>query len=386
MDYASCTPVSRSVFRAMKPYFMDIFYNPSSLYYKAKIAKEAVEKSRGKVARVLHAQNEEIFFVSGGTESINLAILGTLKKAKKEGIKTPEIIVGAIEHPAVLETVKSLENENLAKIIYITPNEEGIISAEKVLSCINQNTILVTIGYANNEIGVVEPISQIGGKIIEWRNANKTSWPLFHTDASAAANYLTLNRDTLKVDLMSFDSSKIYGPKGIGILFIKRGIKLSPVFYGGSQERGMRPGTESVPQIIGLGVAIEETDSLREREIKRLKSIQKYFIGKIKNNIPSAVIIGSIENRLPNNVHICIPGLNSEFATIALGERGIFVSPMTSCNTLLAVPKSQVLEALGFKNCASSSLRFSMGRETLKRDIDMVIKILPEIIKLARNT
>lgn len=380
MDYAAATPLSKRVLWEMIKYELMFFANPSSIYPLGKTAKEAVEEARKRVARCLHGRAEEVVFVSGGTESINLAIQGAILKARKDGISNPEMITTKIEHSAVLETAKFCEAIGLVKIKYLEVDEDGLVNPKDVEKKITPNTVLISIGYANNEIGVVQDIPEIGATIQKFRKEKVSKYPLFHTDAAQAPNYLSIDRDHLKVDLMSLDASKIYGPKGAGVLFIRNGVEIESLIHGGGQERGVRAGTEAVSQIIGMSVALEQTLSMREEETRRLRDLQSYFIGLVQKELKEARVIGSRKSKIPNNVHICIPKINSEFITIALGEKGIMVSPGAACGSNDEMPRSHVLEALGLEECASSSLRFTLGRGTKKSEIDYVIHVLKKLL------
>lgn len=387
LDYASTTPVDKKVFKKMKKFFCDDFANPQSIHAEGVKNKKVLNESRQRVARLLQAKENEIIFTAGGTESINLALLGFAKKNLKDfynkGIKEkPHIISTNIEHVAVLETLKHLE-ENGFEVTYLKVGEDGIIKANQVGKALKSTTVMVSVMLANNEIGTVFPIRDISRSIHKFKKQNKidkSAYPYLHTDASQAPNYVDININRLGVDLMSLDGSKIYGPKGIGCLVKKNYVDIEPIIYGGHQEFGLRAGTENLPLIYGFSLALEKTLEIREKESERLLQLQKYFIKELENNFPQIQINGSIKNRLPNNVNICIPDINAEFTVIQLDQLGISCSSTTACRNMTEVSSSYVTFAIN-KNCGDSSLRFSMGRNTKKSDIDKVVKALSKILK-----
>jgi len=268
----------------------------------------------------------------------------------------------------------------LAKIVWAKVDEDGVVEPKEIMKLVSPKTVLVTVGMVNGEIGTVQDISGIGRVIQEYKNENNSKFPLLHTDACQAPNYLLLDRDHMKTDLISLDSGKIYGPKGVGVLFVKSGTSIESEMFGGGQEKGLRPGTEAVPLIMGFAEALEEACEMRVEESLRLRKLQQYFFEIIAKRIPQSIVNGSLKSRVPNNVSICIPGINSEFITIALGEKGVLCSPGSACNNVDEYPTSEVMKALGKPECAPSSLRFSMGRGTKKPDIDRVVQVLSELL------
>jgi len=386
LDYASTTPVDSRVFDAMAPYFSEKFSNPSSLYKEGVLIKKVIEDCRLKVSRILKARLNDVYFTGSGTESNNLALLGLFENYKNK-IEKPHIIVSKIEHPAIIEVAKEIEKRG-GEVTYLSVNEKGLVNLDELQKALKAETILVSIMYANNEIGTIEPLGKIARIIKKFRKENETQLPYFHTDASQAPNYLDCNVEKLGVDLMTLDGSKIYGPKGVGCLYKKHNVQLKPIMFGGGQESGLRPATENVAGIVGFAKAFEIAQENFEAEFDRMKELQKYFIEQLSNKISQATLNGAIEDRLPNNINICIPGINAEFAVIQLDEKGIACASMTACKNLDDESRSYVIEALredesrsdSSKDCAISSLRFSMGRKTTKKEIDLTIKKLKVIL------
>jgi len=377
MDFASTTPVDKKVFKKMKKFFSDDFFNPSSIYLNGKEIKELIEKYRSLISKKIQVKPTEIIFTNGGTESINMAILGLAKTHKK-----PHFISTVVEHPAVMQTLGEVQKMG-GEVTFLKVNEEGLISLDDFKNSLKENTVLVSVVYATSETGTIEPIRKMGVEIQKFKEKEKRSseeFPYFHTDASQAGLTLDLNVDKLKVDMMTLDGSKIYGPKSTGCLIKKRYVELEPIIFGGGQEQNIRPGTENVPGIVGFCEALLLTFSQKEKDKKHFEELQKYFLEKIQNEIPEAKINGSIKNRISNNVNICIKNLNSEFAVIMMDEKGINCSAGTACKSMKGTGHSYAIEALGEKECAKSSIRFSFGRKTTKKDIDKAIKALRETV------
>ena len=274
-----------------------------------------------------------------------------------------------------MEEIKRLGGE----VSMLSPDEMGIVSSLQVKEALKENTLLVSIMYANNEIGTIEPLKEIAKVIRDFRLKHETSI-YFHTDASQAPNYLPILISSLGVDLMTLDASKIYGPKGAGILYAKENVSLSPIIHGGGQEGRKRSGTENVPLIVGMAKALEMAVSERERESKRLTILRDETIAKILSSFPDASLNGSEKERLPNNINICFPGIDAEFAVLSLDAKGIAASYASSCRTLAERSSSYVIEAIGKPKCSSSSLRFTLGRGTTRTDIQRLLEVLPKVI------
>lgn len=394
LDNAATTQVDPSVLKAMLPYLKADFGNPSSLHWFGEKAHEAINKARIQAADFLGCNFLEVFFTGSATESDNLAILGVVKAAQKRGINKPHVITSAIEHPAVLEPIKHLEKAGEIEATYLPVGKEGIVKVEDVERNIKENTILVSIMYANNEIGTVQPIAEMTAAIgrhperirfAQHKLREGSPYPLFHTDAVQAANYLDCSVQKLRVDLLTLSGHKIYGPKGIGILYKRKGVELEPVMFGGHQENGVRPGTENVAAIVGIGKAIEMISTNYKLQTTNLIELRDRLLNGILQNIPKISLNGSKENRLPNNANISFEGVEGESILMALNEKGIAVSTGSACASGSLEP-SYVLMALGIGvERAHSSIRFTLGKYNTEKEISYVLKVLPEIIKKLRE-
>jgi len=378
MDHAAAAPMDKRVKKAMEPYWTENFGNPNAIYKEGLIARSAVETARKDIAKILGARVKEIIFTNGGTESDNLAIFGIAKN-----FKSGHIITTKFEHHAVLNSCKRLEKEGF-EVTYLDVGKEGVINPKDVAKVLKPETILVSIMYANNEIGTVQPIREIAKAIRDFKKKNGAVFPLFHTDACQAPSYLDINVERLGVDLMTINGSKIYGPKGIGLLYAKNGIKLEPLLYGGEQERKLRPGTENVPAIVGLAEALKIADKDREKESARLVKLRDYFINRLLGEIPKTVLNGHPAQRLPNNINVSILDAEGESIVLYLDEAGVSCSTGSACTSESLEP-SHVILAIGKPHAyAHGAMRFSLGRSTTKKDIDYVMKVLPDIIKKLR--
>jgi len=377
LDHAATTYTREEVLEAMMPYFSEKYGNPSSFHSVGKEAKDAIEQARGMMARILNCRNAEIIFTGGGTESDNLGIIGTARANKEKG---KHIITSKIEHPAVLDACKKLEKEGF-EITYISTDKAGIIKLDELKKALRSDTILVSIMYANNEIGTIQPVKEIAKIIRDNTEKKKAGFPYFHTDACQAAGSLDLDVMKLGIDLLTLNGSKIYGPKGVGALYVKKGVKVEPLIYGGGQEQGLRSGTENTPAIIGLAKALELSQKEKDKENVRLKKLRDMLINGVIKNIPRAFLNGHATLRLANNANISIPKVEGEAMVLYLDSKGIYASTGSACSSRSLKP-SHVLLAIGLNDeMAHSSLRFTLGRKTTKQDIDYVIKVLPEIVK-----
>lgn len=384
LDNAATTPVRREVVLAMKPYWAQNYGNPGSITKMGVKAKQAVENARKTIALCLQARPQEIIFTSGGTESNNLAIFGVVNNLEKKGVKISNMhfITSNIEHSSVLECFKELERRG-AKVDYLKVNEKGIVEPKDLRKLIKSNTVLVSVGYANNEIGTVQPIREIAKEIRHAKKLCQGSTLTFHTDASQAGLYLNLNTQELGVDIITLDAQKIYGPKGVGILFKKATVEISPIIFGGGQEKGLRSGTENVPLIVGMAKALEicrKGETLNLKKGLSLASLRNYFWQKMQKEIPEAVLNGDLENRLPNNLNISIPGIDSEFSVFCLDEVGIVCSTKSACNH--EDDGSAIVRALGkSEEIVKSTLRFSLSEDITKKDIDFVVSTLKNLVQ-----
>lgn len=378
LDYASTTPVDKRVLREMLPYFLDKFENPSSIYLGGLIAFEAIDRSREKIAKFLNCKKEEIIFTSGGSESDNLAVFGVAEMCKKG-----HVITTMIEHPAVFEAVKKLEKKGF-ETTFLKPSKSGIISATQVKKALKPNTILVSIMYANNEIGTVQPIVEIAKVIRNFRKVisyqpsavSQKTYPLFHTDACQATSYLNMDVKKLGVDLLTLNGSKIYGPKGIGVLFKKEGIEIAPQIIGGEQENGYRAGTENVASIVGLARAVE---LVSKAESKKEQTIREFLIKEL-GKIEGVSFNGNLKKRLPNNINFSVSGVEGESILLDLDRQGIEVSTGSACSSRSLEP-SRVIAQIADDKTAHESIRVTLGRFTTKGEIDIFLKVLKKTIK-----
>lgn len=415
LDYAGATPIDKRVQKAMNFYEKNFFANPSAIYKDGVMARNIIEEARGKIAELMNAHSDEIIFTGSGTESDAMAILGVvkdykikIKNQKSENI-IPHIITTKIEHPAILENCRMLEEDGV-EVTYLNVDKNGIVDLQELKDSLKENTILVSVMYANNEIGTIQPIEEIA-KIIRHFRKGKTMaergrtslvpevrplgaiFPFFHTDACQAMNYLyTKNIEKLGVDMMSFNSSKIYGPKGIGALYKKRGIEISPIYKGGGQEFGFKSGTESLPLIASFREAFIITNKIKEKESERLIKIRDYGIKKLlslgDNTGYKIILNGDSVNRIPNNINISISSISSELLVIELDAKGIEVSEKSACHST-DDNGSYVIKAIR-KICKrgggeEGSLRISLGRATTKKDMDILAKELGKILMKYRE-
>lgn len=373
LDNAAATPIGKRVQKEMAR-AMKFYGNPSSFNDAGRRAREELEKARKIVAGFLGADASEIVFTNSGSEANNLAIFGIASKFKKG-----EIITTPIEHPSILEPVKFLAGNPDFSLRFLSVNKDGFVDPEELSTLINLKTLLVSVMYANNEIGTIEPIKKISQLIRNFRRKNDRDYPLFHVDACQAAEYLDMNVQNLEVDLLTFNGSKIYGPRGIGVLYVRRGVSLNPIIRGGEQEKNRRAGTENTAAIMGLAKAVTLINS---KEAQRVARLRDYFLERIKKILPETRINGPEGSaRLPNNINISIPNLSSENLLLELDKYGIYAGSGSAC-TSHAVEPSHVLEAIGVeKKYLNGALRFSLGRQTTKGDLDKLPKVLLKIIK-----
>lgn len=360
-------------------YAASVSPNPSSIHAFGVNAKKKLERARAEVANILNARPPEIIFTSGGTESNNLAIQGAV--LARQGKILPHIITTNIEHASVLETFRLLAKRKLAKISIVPVEEDGIVNPKKIKKEIRKNTVLISVMYANNEIGTIQPIRQIAKEIRHYKKQNKINNLYFHTDAVQAANYLDLNVEKLGVDLLTISGSKIEGAGRVGVLYKRKSVPLSPIFGGGNQEMELRPGTENLPDILKFSFALQSAQKIKEKEVKRLTKLRDYFFDQLKKeSLASLIINGDLKNRLPNNINITVPNIPSDLLVIELSERGIMASAKSACKSGDG-KASYVIQAIQ-KDAKDTdgSLRFSLGRQTTKKDIDYTIKALFEIL------
>ncbi len=372
LDHAATTPMRQEVFEAMRPYFLEHFGNPSSLHSYGLDARAAVERARQHVASAIGATPQEIVFTSGGTESDNLALRGVLQR----GSKKDHIITSAIEHPAVLETCKFIEQLG-HEATYVSVDHEGRINPTEVEDAIQNNTRLISIMHANNEIGSIQPIAEVGA-------IAASHGILMHTDAVQSVGKIPVNVNELRVDLLSISSHKIYGPKGVGCLYVQKGIKLGPLLFGGGHERGLRSGTENVSGIVGFGeamrLAIEDFS-----DNKRIKKLRDALIDAVLREIPATRLNGGRGHRLPNNANFSFSYIEGESLLLRLNAKGIAGSTGSACSSKKLEP-SHVLLAIGLNPVdAHGSLRLTLGRETTDAVVRYVSEVLPSIVDELRQ-
>ncbi len=377
MDNASTTKVDKEVIKTMLPIFSEYYGNPSSIHKQGREALEYLNEARKQVADLLHAKSDEIIFTAGGTESDNMAIKGVAYQNKdKRGSKGPHIITSTIEHPAVLESVRHLENQGF-KAKYLPVDEFGIINLDELQNSISKNTFLISIMFANNEIGTIEPIEEIG-KIAKENNIN------FQTDAVQAIGKIPINVKKLNIDMLALSSHKIYGPKGIGACYVRKGVKLEPIVHGGGHEGGLRSSTHNMPGIVGLGKACELLKNRMYKDIPYLKKLRDKLIKNILK-IEESYLNGHPTKRLVNNANFRFLGVEGEALLLSLDEKGVSASTGSACSSM-KLKASHVLTAIGLDSFeAHGTIRLSLGRDNTEEEVEYVTKIFPEIIKKLRK-
>ena len=374
MDHAAGMPVNPRVFEAMKPYFLKNYGNPSSSHSFGASAKNALMESREKVARLIRAEKpKEIIFTSGGTESNNLAIKGVAYRNKDKG---NHIIATTIEHISVINICKHLQKQGF-EITYIPVDKQGMVGPQKIKDAITDKTILISVMYANGEIGTIQPIREIG-KIARENEI------FFHVDAVAAAGKVPINVEEENIDLLSISSNDMYGPKGMGALYIKKGTRIQPVIQGGGQERGLRSGTENTPGIVGMGQAAEIAQEEMETEGRRLSQLWDKLTKGVLNKIARSYLNGRPTKRLPNNTNLRFSYIEGESLILGLDMLGIQVSSGSACTSKTLEP-SHVLLAIGLAHEeAHGSLVFTMGKQNSEEDVNYVLEVLPGVVKRLR--
>ncbi len=373
LDYAATTPVHPDVLKAMLPYFVEKFGNPSTLYDYGQEAKTAVEEARASVAALISAKPEEITFTSGGTEADNHALEGAAYANEKKG---NHIITSSIEHHAVLETCKFLEKRGF-KVTYLPVDSYGLVDPDTVRKAITPKTVLVSVMQANNEVGTIEPVAEIG-------KITREAGVLFHTDAVQATGHIPVDVNELGVDLLSMSAHKLYGPKGTGALYIRKGKTLTPFMHGGEQEKRRRAGTENVPGIVGLGKAAEMARTEMAPEAARLTVLRDRLIAGLSEKISDSRLNGHPVKRLPNNVNLTFDFIEGESMCLHLDMEGICASTGSACSSS-SLEASHVLLAMGLRHeQAHGSLRFTLGKWTKEEEIDKVITTLASIVARLR--
>ena len=374
LDHSATTYTKQEVLHEMLPYFNYIFGNASANYILGQESKNAIKKARMQVAKAICALPEEIFFTSGGSEADNLIIKGYARANKETG---NHIITTKIEHKAVLNACRMLEKEGF-KITYLNVDNDGLIDLNELENSINSNTILISVMFANNEIGTIEPIKQIS-EIAHKHNI------LFHTDAVQAVGNIPISVQELGIDALSLSAHKFYGPKGAGALYVRKGFEFEPIINGGQQEQGKRAGTENVPGIVGLGKAIEIANKNIEQYNKKLLQLREYYIRSISNKISNIRVNGHKTNRLPGNVNITFDGVEASSLLPLLSSKGIFASGGSACNSASVNP-SHVLMAIGLSEQeARSTVRMTFGEDNAIEQVNYVVKVLEDLIPRLRK-
>lgn len=371
LDNAASTQISGEVLDSMLPYLREQFGNPSSIHRYGRLAQKAISKARKQVAELINADPSEILFTSGGTESNNTCLYGIAKKNPDS-----RIITSLIEHDAILEPCKNLEKEGF-DVVYLPVDNLGMVDPSSLENALNENTSLVSIMFGNNEVGTIEPISELA-KICKEKQIS------FHTDAVQAIGKIPLDVKELGLDLLSMSSHKINGPKGIGALYVKRGISIDPIIFGGGQEKGLRSGTESVANIVGFGKACELARKNLVPNMSKMKELRDYLSKKILKEIPRVTLNGHPEKRLPNNIHLTFLGVNGEDLLIKLDENGIAASTGSACSVQIQ-KASHVLQAMGFSHeQITGSLRLTVGISNTMKEMDETVKILKHVVEELR--
>jgi cysteine desulfurase len=373
LDYAATTPVHPEVVKAMLPYFSDVFGNPSAIYSYGQEATAALEEARAKVAGLIGSRSEEIVFTSGGTEADNMALIGVANAMRSRG---NHIITTAIEHHAIIETAKFLE-KNGFELTYLGVDDQGIVDPDAVRRAITDKTILVSVMLANNELGTIQPLAEIS-------RITRQAGVYLHTDAVQAVGRIPVNVDDLGVDLLSMSAHKLYGPKGVGALYIRKGVRMAPITHGGGQERARRSGTQNVAGIVGLSRATELAGQEMIAEAERLTPLRDRLIQGILEGIDHSYLNGHPVKRLPNNANLSFDYVEGESMCLNLDLKGICVSTGSACSSSNLEP-SHVLLAMGVPSqLAHGSLRFTLGKWTEPEDIDRVLEVLPPIVAKLR--
>jgi cysteine desulfurase len=383
LDFAASTPIDGGVLKVTSKLEKKIQGNPSSVHQEGVFAKEALESARRSISLCLKTHTDEIVFTSGATESNGLAILGVIKKAK-EVFPKPHVISSSVEHSSVLSLLRGMEKSGEIELTLISPSKNSLCPFDEVEKSIKSHTALITLSLVNGEMGGIIQIRKIGNLVRKIRTDKKdgvSSYPVLHTDCSQAVGILSIEPNNLFVDLLTIDASKFYGPKGIGLLYVKRLVPISPIFVGGGQEKGLRPGTQNVIGIVGMSVALEKSEKLREKEFERIKKLRDIFLSEAKKNILGIIDNSELYESVPSIANLCCKGLNAEFAVVELDAKGVSASSASACQSANGEGYSYVISALPESGeCSSSSIRFSFGRDTKVADVKKAVSILKEVV------
>lgn len=387
LDYASTTPVSDNVKRAMNPFWSNFFHNPNGLHTGSVQAKQKLEDLRTQAAKCFKVSSQETIFTSGGTESDNLAILGSVFAYKRNNPNSlPHVIVSSIEHPAVLEVAHFLEETKEARMSYIPVDETGVVMIDEFKKMLTPETVLVSIMYVNNEIGSIQPIHEIAKTVRHFKKHTLQNihavYPLIHTDASQALLYEDVSMEKLGIDMLSCNAGKIYGPKGVGILVKKQRVPLQSIFHGGNQESGFRPGTHALPLIAGMVTALQDAVDMKEKERARVSKLHDYLILKLQTKFPQVEIHGSLLSKIPGVVNFSYPGIESDLLVLELDAHDIEVSSKTACK-FDDPNESYVLKAMKGDSVdeEAGTVRVSIGRYTTEKELKKFIEAFGQILK-----
>ncbi len=377
LDYAAATPVRQRAVDIMRPFLRRQFANPSAIHKEGVQARVAVEDAREKVGRLLKVRPEHVYFTGSGTESNNIAILGTVESRRKEGVAyvDMEIISTQLEHPSVTKTLEYLQTLGVT-VHFLEVSSEGLVIIESLQKLLSQKTVLVTFAYVNSEIGVIQEVGKIA-RIVRAYEKETGTRIYVHTDAAQAPLWLSCELDRLMVDMLSLDAGKCYGPKGVGVLVSRHGVELTPVIHGGPQEGGVRPATENVAGVVGAAEALRVAQVHREARVKKTTELRNFMIDALLK-IEGVILNGSREHRVANNVNISIPGIDSEFAVVVLDEKGIACSTKSACSGAGGGGSTVVMAISNDEARASSSIRFTLGEETTHTELRRVFAVLQQ--------
>lgn len=384
MDYAGATPVHKVALQAFLKALQE-WANPSALHTEGVKAQRVLDEARTRISRVLECKEHEILFTSGGTEGNNLAIMGTVEAVLgKRTMSSVHIVTTEIEHASILEPIAALEKAG-ARVTRIMPDPFGRITAKSLSDALTPSTVLVSIGWANSEIGTMQQLGALA-KVIRGYEEERHVKIVFHSDAGQAPLYLPSIIVGLGVDMLTIDSGKLYGPRGVGALFVKKGVSIKPLLYGGGQEKGVRPGTENVALAHGLAAALEEARAERQSEVERLSALREHCVNRLEATFPDAVINGAKDRTLPHIVNVSVPGIDAEYVVLGMDKRGVAIATKSACEE--GEQDSHVVKALvGPEGAwrARTTLRFSFGESTTERKIDRAIKMCKEVVDETKN-
>jgi cysteine desulfurase len=385
LDYAALTPISFGVLFRSFVATLTVYGNPGSIHKEGVVAKKMIESAKKDIAKIIHTQKEHIVFTSGGTEGCNLVIFGVLHKAILNGIEKPNIIISAIEHPAVYDVCINLSKENKITLTILPVDENGVVKEKDLRESINENTILVCVHYINNEIGTIEPIKDLARVVKKYRKEKESKYPLFFTDSAQAPNLFPIHIDSLGVDFVTLNGSKIYGPRSSGILFVKDREMIDGIILGGSQEYGLRAGTEDVGKIVSFTQALLISEKNKDFEYERLSKLQNFAREILQQKIPEVCVTVEQKYSSPHILHITVPGFDSETVILYLDQKGFAVSSKSACKTD-DKEVSHVLKALNLEeNKLLSSIRISFGRKTKIRDIEKFVNALRQTLDILKK-